>query len=498
MAVAIYAVQILLRMRAEEADGRLESVLAASVSRPRWLLSHLLNAGLGALLLLLVFAASMGLAAGAVLGDVPAELRALIGAGLVQLPAILLIAGVVIALTGLLPRAAGALSWAALLVAILLGPLFGAATLQLPAWAQDVSPFTHTPKLPAADLAAAPRLQPDRDRGSARRRRPGVLAAPQPRPADVNRNAKRRANAALAAGDGLGLRHLSKRFGVGAGARRLLVLGRARTDARLPRPERRRQDDGDARGVRARRARRRRGPLGRAAGRAAERLRFGYMPEERGLYPRMRVGEQLEYFGRLHGLDAARGARRRIAAGSSGSGSPTAPARRSRSSRTATSSARSSRRRWCTSRSCSCSTSRSPGSTRSRCARSPTCCAARRLAARPSSSPATSSSSSRTSARRSRSSTTAASSRRATWTRSGAARGGGGSSCSSRARRRSGCRTSTASSLSSAATATCGCWPAATSTPSRCSRRRERSARVVEFSYGPPSLAELFLELVAR
>jgi ABC-2 type transport system ATP-binding protein len=35
-----------------------------------------------------------------------------------------------------------------------------------------------------------------------------------------------------------------------------------------------------------------------------ERLRFGYMPEERGLYPRMRVGEQLTYLGRLHGLDA--------------------------------------------------------------------------------------------------------------------------------------------------------------------------------------------------
>ena len=35
-----------------------------------------------------------------------------------------------------------------------------------------------------------------------------------------------------------------------------------------------------------------------------ERLRFGYMPEERGLYPRMPVGEQVAYFGRLHGLDA--------------------------------------------------------------------------------------------------------------------------------------------------------------------------------------------------
>jgi ABC-2 type transport system ATP-binding protein len=37
----------------------------------------------------------------------------------------------------------------------------------------------------------------------------------------------------------------------------------------------------------------------------AERLRFGYMPEERGLYPRMPVAEQLEYFGSLHGLTAA-------------------------------------------------------------------------------------------------------------------------------------------------------------------------------------------------
>ena len=37
----------------------------------------------------------------------------------------------------------------------------------------------------------------------------------------------------------------------------------------------------------------------------AERLRFGYMPEERGLYPRMPVGEQIEYFGRLHGFSAS-------------------------------------------------------------------------------------------------------------------------------------------------------------------------------------------------
>src|SRR5580700_3272268 len=39
--------------------------------------------------------------------------------------------------------------------------------------------------------------------------------------------------------------------------------------------------------------------------RQEQRRRFGYMPEERGLYPGMRVGEQVEYLGRLHGLTYA-------------------------------------------------------------------------------------------------------------------------------------------------------------------------------------------------
>ena len=39
------------------------------------------------------------------------------------------------------------------------------------------------------------------------------------------------------------------------------------------------------------------------------RRRIGYMPEERGLYPKMKVGEQLTYFARLHGLDTRAAAR---------------------------------------------------------------------------------------------------------------------------------------------------------------------------------------------
>ncbi len=43
---------------------------------------------------------------------------------------------------------------------------------------------------------------------------------------------------------------------------------------------------------------------------AADRRRFGYMPEERGLYPRMRLAEQLAYFARLHDMPAADARRR--------------------------------------------------------------------------------------------------------------------------------------------------------------------------------------------
>ncbi|WP_250445479.1 ABC transporter ATP-binding protein [Actinotalea sp. C106] len=43
---------------------------------------------------------------------------------------------------------------------------------------------------------------------------------------------------------------------------------------------------------------------------AEQRRGFGYMPEERGLYPKMRVAEQLTYLARLHGYDRGAADRR--------------------------------------------------------------------------------------------------------------------------------------------------------------------------------------------
>jgi len=45
--------------------------------------------------------------------------------------------------------------------------------------------------------------------------------------------------------------------------------------------------------------------LGGAEVTTSDRRRFGYMPEERGLYPKMKVGEHIAYLARLHGYGRA-------------------------------------------------------------------------------------------------------------------------------------------------------------------------------------------------
>jgi len=152
MMVAIYVVQVLLRMREEESRGRLEPVLAGAVSRPRWVACQLATAGLGAIALLVGFATAMALAAGLVVGGTPALLRELVVAALAQLPAVLVIAGAVLAVFALLPRRAVAVSWLLLAASILLSPVFG-ASLRLPQWAIDLSPFAHQ-KAPALAVSA--------------------------------------------------------------------------------------------------------------------------------------------------------------------------------------------------------------------------------------------------------------------------------------------------------------------------------------------------------
>ena len=96
---------------------------------------------------------------------------------------------------------------------------------------------------------------------------------------------------------------------------------------------------------------------------AEARRAFGYMPEERGLYPGMIVLEQLDYLGRLYGMSSA-GARESALRWTERLGVTDKRTARSRRCRRATSNACSSPPRSCTSPTSSSSTNRSPDSTR--------------------------------------------------------------------------------------------------------------------------------------
>ncbi len=93
------------------------------------------------------------------------------------------------------------------------------------------------------------------------------------------------------------------------------------------------------------------------------RRNIGYMPEERGLYPKMKVGKQLSYLARLHGLSKSE-ASEAVQRWTERLGIAERLGDTVDACRSATSSACSSPRLSCTTRRSSSSTSRSPASTR--------------------------------------------------------------------------------------------------------------------------------------
>ena len=154
MLAAGYAVQATLRLRSEEAELRAEQVLATATSRTGWAGSHLVVAAVGAGVVLGVGGLLAGLAHGLRAGDLGGELPRVLGAALVQLPAVWVMAAVGAALFGLAPRLVVGATWAILAVVLAI-TVFG-EPLRFAQWVLDLSPFAHLPRLPAADFVAAP------------------------------------------------------------------------------------------------------------------------------------------------------------------------------------------------------------------------------------------------------------------------------------------------------------------------------------------------------
>ena len=154
LVAAAYAVSAVLRLWSDETAQRAEPVLAAAVSRVNWAASQLVMAAAGSAAVLGAAGLGAGLSYGLRVGDAGGQVPRLIGAAFAQLPAALVLAGVAVALFGLLPRACVGGAWTALglaAVLMLLGP-----TLRLVQWIQDISPFTHSPRLPGGTVTGVP------------------------------------------------------------------------------------------------------------------------------------------------------------------------------------------------------------------------------------------------------------------------------------------------------------------------------------------------------
>ncbi|MFB6768778.1 ABC transporter permease [Streptomyces sp. NPDC056337] len=148
LVAALYVVASVLRLSGEETSGRAEPVLAGAVGRLRWAAGHLVVAFGGAALIMLLagagFAAGYGRDAGAILG-----------ACLVQLPAVWVIGGAAVLLHGVLPRGAVA-AWGIAGAVLLIG--WVGPALDVPQAVLDVSPFGHLPKLPGGEMSWSPVL----------------------------------------------------------------------------------------------------------------------------------------------------------------------------------------------------------------------------------------------------------------------------------------------------------------------------------------------------
>ena len=150
---AAAGIQGILRLRAEETEGRAELLLAVPQSRTRWLVANFLLAIISATVVGAVAgtAAAVGLSLTGTAGTPAIQL---VAASLAHVPAAAVLIAVSAAIFAGIPRWSVAAGWGLLTCGLVLGQ-FG-DLLGLPAWLRAVSPFHHSPAMPVETFDPVP------------------------------------------------------------------------------------------------------------------------------------------------------------------------------------------------------------------------------------------------------------------------------------------------------------------------------------------------------
>ncbi|CAM3505295.1 ABC transporter permease [Occultella aeris] len=152
--VGAFAVGAVLRLKTEEEAGRGEAVLATGASRFGWVASWFGVVMVAAVVMLVLSGVGLGLGVQAATGSADATAR-LVGAALAYLPAVLVMAGLALALFGLAPAFAG-LAWVLVAWVVFVG--WVGALLNLPDVLVGLSPVDRTPTVPVEAADAGPLL----------------------------------------------------------------------------------------------------------------------------------------------------------------------------------------------------------------------------------------------------------------------------------------------------------------------------------------------------
>ena len=145
MMAAIPALLIMLKLRSEERANRTEHLLARAVSRTKLMGSFLLVAVLVAGIMQVLSILGLWSAAAMSVGGDPFPLGETLKAGMVYVPVMWILLGLVAALIGFAPKSASAV-W--LYLSYSFFTIYLGGILQLPDWMAKLTPWGHIPNIP--------------------------------------------------------------------------------------------------------------------------------------------------------------------------------------------------------------------------------------------------------------------------------------------------------------------------------------------------------------